>query len=86
MIDEKLVFLLYSDAGDDMKVWYHPRCMFETLVRARATTKKIETADDLEDFTTLEDPEKEEIRKLLKGALKILQQFIYDLTIIYITI
>ncbi len=45
--------------------------MFETLVRARATTKKIETADDLEDFTTLEDPEKEEIRQLLKGVLEV---------------
>lgn len=50
-----------------MKVWYHPKCMFEALSRARATTKKIETADDLEDFALLKEPEKEEFRKLLKG-------------------
>lgn len=42
--------------------------MFETLARARSTTKKIETADDLEDFAKLNDPEKEEVRQLLKGS------------------
>lgn len=50
-----------------MKVWHHPKCMFETLARARATTKKIETPDDLEDFSILKETEKEEVRQLMKG-------------------
>lgn len=56
-----------SDSGDDMKVWYHPKCMFETLQRARSTTKKIETPDDLEDFSVLNESDKEEVRQLMKG-------------------
>lgn len=50
-----------------MKVWYHARCMFETLQRARATTKKIETPADLEGFGELEDGEKEDIKQYIKG-------------------
>ena len=34
--------------------------------RARATTKKIESPADLEGFPDLNDPEKDEIRKLIK--------------------
>ena len=50
-----------------MKVWYHVRCMFETLQRARATTKKIETPADLEGFGDLKDSEKDEIKQSIKG-------------------
>lgn len=30
----------FSESGGDMKEWYHIKCMFEKLERARATTKK----------------------------------------------
>lgn len=50
-----------------MKVWYHSQCMFETLQRARATTKKIESPADLEGFSNLKDPEKDEIKQFIKG-------------------
>jgi DNA ligase-3 len=54
----------FSDDEGDMKVWYHMRCMFETLKRAR-TAKKIETPADIEGFPDMKDEEKEEIRKLI---------------------
>jgi len=56
----------FSDDGGEMKVWYHLRCIFETLKRARATTKKIETPADLEGFPDLKDAEKEEIKQLIQ--------------------
>ena len=62
-----LFIFLSSDDGSDMKVWYHCRCMFETLQRARATTKKIETPADLEGFANLKDAEKDEIKQHIKG-------------------
>lgn len=30
----------FSESGGDMKEWYHIKCMFEKLERARAATKK----------------------------------------------
>lgn len=30
----------FSESGGDMKEWYHIKCIFEKLERARATTKK----------------------------------------------
>ncbi|XP_054449180.1 DNA ligase 3 isoform X3 [Pteronotus mesoamericanus] len=51
----------FSEAGGDMKEWYHIKCMFEKLERARATTKKIEDLTELEGWEELEDNEKEQI-------------------------
>uniref|UniRef100_K1Q677 DNA ligase 3 n=1 Tax=Magallana gigas TaxID=29159 RepID=K1Q677_MAGGI len=62
----KVVSNPFSDEGGDMKQWYHPQCMFETLKRARATTKKIEEPDDLEGFTEIEQSDKDLINKLIK--------------------
>ena len=53
-----------------MKVWFHMACMFESLTRARATTKKIESPADLEGFSSISDEDKEEIKKLIKGNSK----------------
>ena len=39
---------------------------FHISQRARATTKKIESPADLEGFPDLNDPEKDEIRQLIK--------------------
>lgn len=59
--------------GDgDMKQWYHPSCIFNTFKRARATTKKIEEPDDMEDFSELRQESKDEINKLIKGGFSFL--------------
>lgn len=57
----------FTDDGGDMKQWFHPKCIFETFVRARATTKKIEDPDDAEGFYDLKDEDKDEIKKLIDG-------------------
>ena len=57
----------FSDEGGDMKQWYHPQCIFETFVRARAATKKIEDTDDLEGYDDLEPDDKDAISKLIAG-------------------
>ncbi|XP_075417510.1 DNA ligase 3 isoform X1 [Tenrec ecaudatus] len=51
----------FSESGGDMKEWYHIKCMFEKLERARATTKKIEDLTELEGWEELEDNEKAQI-------------------------
>ncbi|XP_072834435.2 DNA ligase 3 [Pogona vitticeps] len=53
----------FSESGGDMKEWYHVKCMFEKLERARATTKKIEDVTDLEGWEELQEAEKELINQ-----------------------
>uniref|UniRef100_A0A4X2LDR8 DNA ligase n=1 Tax=Vombatus ursinus TaxID=29139 RepID=A0A4X2LDR8_VOMUR len=53
----------FSESGGDMKEWYHIKCMFEKLERARATTKKIEDLTDLEGWEELQDTEKDQINE-----------------------
>ncbi|XP_055982820.1 DNA ligase 3 [Sorex fumeus] len=53
----------FSESGGDMKEWYHIKCMFEKLERARATTKKIEDLTELEGWEELEENEKEQINQ-----------------------
>lgn len=60
----------FSESGGDMKEWYHVKCMFEKLERARATTKKIEDLTELEGWEELEDNEKEQISQHIAGGLK----------------
>uniref|UniRef100_A0A7M4ECM5 DNA ligase n=1 Tax=Crocodylus porosus TaxID=8502 RepID=A0A7M4ECM5_CROPO len=55
----------FTESGGDMKEWYHVKCMFEKLGRARATTKKIEDITDLEGWEELEDAEKDLINQLI---------------------
>ena len=55
----------FSEDGGDMKQWFHPSCIFETFVKARATTKKIQDPDDFEEgFYKLEQEDKDEIKRL----------------------
>lgn len=63
----KLVSNPFSEDAGDMKQWFHPACIFETFVRARATTKKIEDPDDVEGFSDLQQEDKDTILKLIKG-------------------
>ncbi|KAM9441494.1 DNA ligase 3 [Clarias gariepinus] len=61
----KIVPNPFSESAGEMKEWYHVKCMFEKLERARATTKKIEDITDLEGWEELQDEEKELINKLV---------------------
>ncbi|XP_069470992.1 DNA ligase 3 isoform X2 [Ambystoma mexicanum] len=53
----------FTESGGDMKEWYHVKCIFEKLARARATTKKIEDITDLEGWEEVQDAEKELINQ-----------------------
>ncbi|GFS06592.1 DNA ligase [Elysia marginata] len=59
----------FSEDGGDMKQWFHPSCIFETFVRARATTKKIEDPEDVEGFGDLKPEDKEVIKDLIEKFL-----------------
>ncbi|XP_056140714.1 DNA ligase 3 isoform X2 [Lampris incognitus] len=59
----KIVPNPFSESAGEMKEWYHVKCMFEKLERARATTKKIEDITELEGWEELQDDDKELISK-----------------------
>ena len=63
----KLVSNPFSEDGGMMKQWYHVSCIFDALSRARATTKKIESTDDLGGFENLKDDDQSKILSLIKG-------------------
>lgn len=63
----KIVPNPFSDGGGDMKQWFHLPCMFETFVRARATTKKIEDPSDLEGWEELEKEDQDKILQHIAG-------------------
>ncbi|XP_015736110.1 DNA ligase 3 isoform X1 [Coturnix japonica] len=64
----KIVPNPFTESGGDMKEWYHVKCMFEKLEKARASTKKIEDITDLEGWEELQDGEKELISNLISEA------------------
>ncbi|GFQ96986.1 DNA ligase 3 [Trichonephila clavata] len=55
----------FTESGGEMKQWFHVNCIFVKLSRARATTKKIESTDDLEGWDELKDEHKPEVLKCL---------------------
>uniref|UniRef100_A0A672HCU4 DNA ligase n=1 Tax=Salarias fasciatus TaxID=181472 RepID=A0A672HCU4_SALFA len=59
----KIVPNPFSESAGEMKEWYHVKCIFEKLERARATTKKIEDITDLEGWEELQDEDKELVNK-----------------------
>ena len=63
----KLVSNPFSEDGGMMKQWYHVPCIFDALTRARATTKKIDSAEDLDGFGNLKDDDQAKIVSLIKG-------------------
>jgi len=54
--------------------YYHSKCMFMSFVRAKKTTKKIESMNDIEGVDSLKAADKDNIKKLLKewksGSMK----------------
>ncbi|XP_036381154.1 DNA ligase 3 [Megalops cyprinoides] len=59
----KIVPNPFSESAGEMKEWYHVKCIFEKLERARATTKKIDDITDLEGWEELQDEDKDLINK-----------------------
>ncbi|KAL4660573.1 DNA ligase 3 [Arapaima gigas] len=59
----KIVPNPFSESAGEMKEWYHVKCIFEKLERARATTKKIEDITDLEGWEEIQDEDKDLINK-----------------------
>lgn len=59
----KIVPNPFSESAGEMKEWYHVKCIFEKLERARATTKKIEDITELEGWEELQDEDKDLINK-----------------------
>uniref|UniRef100_A0A665URK6 DNA ligase n=1 Tax=Echeneis naucrates TaxID=173247 RepID=A0A665URK6_ECHNA len=66
----KIVPNPFSESAGEMKEWYHVKCIFEKLERARATTKKIEDITDLEGWEELQDEDKELINKHVNASPK----------------
>ncbi|XP_029029642.1 DNA ligase 3 [Betta splendens] len=65
----KIVPNPFSESAGEMKEWYHVKCIFEKLERARATTKKIEDITDLEGWEELQDEDKEQINKHVSALM-----------------
>lgn len=63
----KIVPNPFSESAGEMKEWYHVKCIFEKLERARATTKKIEDITELEGWEELQDEDKDLINKHVSG-------------------
>jgi hypothetical protein len=51
-----------------MKMWHHVNCLFEVFSGQRPTTAKIETPDDIEGWSDLEEEDQEEILKHLPNC------------------
>nr|XP_020454233.1 DNA ligase 3 [Monopterus albus]XP_020454234.1 DNA ligase 3 [Monopterus albus]XP_020454235.1 DNA ligase 3 [Monopterus albus] len=65
----KIVPNPFSESAGEMKEWYHVKCIFEKLERARATTKKIEDITDLEGWEELQDEDKDLINKHISDLM-----------------
>lgn len=57
----------FTESGGEMKQWFHVKCIFVKLSRARATTKKIESTEDLEGWEDIPEEHRDEVLKCLSG-------------------
>ncbi|KAK6630885.1 hypothetical protein RUM44_003055 [Polyplax serrata] len=63
--------LAYNPFGSGtMKQWHHVPCIFEVFKKQRATTKKIESPDEIGGWESLDDADKEEIMSYFSPELK----------------
>ena len=63
----KVVKNPFTDDDKDMKHYHHASCLFETFLKARATTKIVEDSTDIEEFDSLKSEDQEMIEKLITG-------------------
>ncbi|CAJ0920049.1 unnamed protein product, partial [Mesorhabditis belari] len=54
----------------DMKSYFHPICLFDTFMKARATTKVIEEPGDLEGWIDMTDEDKVKVTELIDDLVK----------------
>jgi len=52
-----------------MRQYHHVQCMFDTFVRARATTKIITEPDDIRGFDDLEESDQQSITEAIDGIV-----------------
>jgi DNA ligase-3 len=67
----KLAANFFHDGEGEMKSYFHINCLFDSFKRAKATTKVIESTDDVEGFIDLNDDDKNSIIDLIKGNSKL---------------
>ena len=60
-IGKKFPNSFFTEEGESTE-WYHPKCIFQKLKKAKATTKKIESEEDLQGFGDLADDEQKKIK------------------------
>ena len=63
----KLTANFFHDGDGEMKSYFHLNCIFESFKRAKATTKVIESTDDIDGFVSLEEDDKNSIIDSIKG-------------------
>lgn len=54
--------------GDVTMMWYHARCIFNTFLRSRKTTRVIENIEDLEGFEDLQLEDQGLLRRFIDGS------------------
>lgn len=57
-----------GEGGKVMILWHHARCMFNTFLRARKSTRTIESPDDLEGFDKIDLEDQAQIRRFILGS------------------
>lgn len=65
----KLTANIFHEGEGEMKQSYHPKCLFDTFIRARSTTKIVEEPDDLEGYSDLKQEDKDTLKKLIQETL-----------------
>ena len=66
----KVVPNVFGDGEGTMKQYHHIDCIFESFLKARATTKKLDDVSDLEGFSDMKDEDKEKIKEKVRELSK----------------
>lgn len=56
-----------SGEGSVTMLWHHARCIFNTFLRARKTTRILETEHDIEGFSAITPEDQDALRRLIEG-------------------
>jgi len=54
--------------GSVVIMWYHARCIFNTFLRSRKSTRVIESVDDIEGFSEIRFDDQEMLRRIIAGS------------------
>mmetsp|Transcript_33571 Transcript_33571/g.105144 ORF Transcript_33571/g.105144 Transcript_33571/m.105144 type:complete len:307 (-) Transcript_33571:76-996(-) len=56
-----------KDSGHVVLMWYHARCIFNTFLRSRKSTRVIESVEDLEGFHDIRQEDQDLLRRIIAG-------------------